>query len=65
MRVYNIKILNLSDPVLQLIKTKLVIKNKLEDLLGELKIRLVQIILILEKKKIDYHKSMRDFSFHS
>ena len=65
MRVYNIKILNLSDPVLQLIKTKLVIKNKLEDLLGELKIRLVQIILILEKKKIDYHKSMRDFSFQS
>ena len=65
MLVYNIKILNLSDPVLQLIKTKLVIKNKLEDLLGELKIRLVQIILILEKKKIDYHKSMRDFSFHS
>ena len=34
---YNVKILNLSDPELQLIKTKPLIKNKLKGLLSELK----------------------------
>ena len=34
---YNIKILNLFDPELQLINTKLVIKNKLKNLIVELK----------------------------
>ena len=36
-RHYYIKILNFFDPELQLIDTKLVIKNKLKDFLGELK----------------------------
>ena len=35
-RIYSIKILNLSDPDLQLINNKFVIKNKLKDLLDEL-----------------------------
>ena len=34
---YNVEILNLFDPELQLINTKLVIKNKLKELLSELK----------------------------
>ena len=34
---YNIKILNLFDPELQLINTQLVIKNKLKNLIVELK----------------------------
>ena len=36
-RIYSIKILNLFYPDLQLINTKFVIKNKLKDLLDELK----------------------------
>ena len=34
---YNVEILNLFDPELQLINTKLVIKKKLKELLSELK----------------------------
>ena len=36
-RHYNVEILNLFDPELQLINTKPVIKNKLKQLLSELK----------------------------
>ena len=45
---YNVSILNLFDPELQLIKTKPVIKNKF---LSELKRFTVQIILVLNCKK--------------
>ena len=48
---YNIEILNLFDPDLQLIKTKLMIKNKLKELLNELKKFEVQTILVLDYKK--------------
>ena len=44
---YNIEILNLFDPELQLINTKPVIKNKLKELLSELKKFKVQTILVL------------------
>ena len=43
---YNVEILNLFDPELQLIKTKPVIKNKLKELLSELKKFKVQTILV-------------------
>ena len=45
---YNIKILNLFDPELQLINPKPMIKNKLKELLSELKKFKVQTILVLE-----------------
>ena len=48
---YNVEILNLFDPELQLINTKPEIKNKLKELLSELKKLKVQTILILEYKK--------------
>ena len=48
---YNIKILNLLDPELQLINTKPIFKNKLKELLSELKKFQVQSILLLEYKK--------------
>ena len=48
---YYIEILNLFDPELRLINTKLMIKNKLKELLSELKKFRVQIILVLEYKK--------------
>ena len=52
---YNIEILNLSDPELQLINTKPMIKNKLIELLSELKKCKVQAILVSEyKKRIDH-----------
>ena len=54
-RVYNIEILNLFDPELQLINTKSIINNKLRNFLGELK----KFILVLEYKKLDGYKSMR------
>ena len=44
---YNVEILNLFDPELQLINTKPVIKNKLKELLSELKKFKVQTILVL------------------
>ena len=52
------------DPELQLINTKSVIKNKLRDILSDLKEFTVQIVLALGNKKIDYHKSMSSV-FHS
>ena len=48
---YNVDILNLFDPELQLINTKPVIKNKLKELLSELKNFKVQTILVLDYKK--------------
>ena len=48
---YNVEILNLFDPQLQLINTKPVIKNKLKELLSELKKFKVPTILALEYKK--------------
>ena len=49
-------ILNLFDPELQLINTKPMINNKLKALLRELKKFKVQEILLVECKKINYHK---------
>ena len=57
---YNIEILNLFDPELQLINTKIMIKNKLNKLLNELKKFKVQVILVLKYKKKNDHKN-----FHS
>ena len=48
---YNVEILNLFDPELQLINTKPVIKNKLRELLRELTKFKVQTILALDYKK--------------
>ena len=53
MHHYNIEILNLFDPELQLIKTKPAIKNKLKELLSELKKFKVQTVLVLDYKKIN------------
>ena len=62
-RHYDIKILNLFDPELQLTNTKSVLKNNLKDLLGELKKFKVQSMLVAEYKKTDYHKPMHKI-FH-
>ena len=48
---YNIEILNLFDSELQLISAKTIIKNKLKELLSELKKFTVQTILFLEYQK--------------
>ena len=48
---YNVEILNLFDPELQLINTKPVIKNKLKELLSELKKFKIQTLLFLDYKK--------------
>ena len=48
---YNVEILNLFDPELELINTKPVIKNKLKELLSELKKFKVQTIVVLNYKK--------------
>ena len=48
---YNMMILNLFDPELQLINNKSMIKNKLQKLLSELKKFKIQTILFLEHKK--------------
>ena len=48
---YNVEILNLFDPDLQLINTKLVIKNKLQASLSELKKYKAQTVLVLDYKK--------------
>ena len=53
---YNIKILNLLDPELQLINTKPIFKNKLKESLSELKKFQVLSILLLEYKKKNNHK---------
>ena len=50
---YNVKILNLFDPELQLINTKPVIKSKLKQLLSKLKKFKVQTILVLDFNKIN------------
>ena len=60
---YNVKILNLFDPELQLIHTKPVIKNKLDGLLNELKNFKVQTVLVLDCKKRNdckiFHSSIK------
>ena len=48
---YNIEILNLFDPELQLINTKPMIKSKLKELLSESKKFKVQTMLVLQYKK--------------
>ena len=48
---YNVEILNLFAPELQLINIKSMIKNKLKELLSELNKSKVQITIILEYKK--------------
>ena len=48
---YDVEILNLFDAELQLIKIKLMIKNKLKEFLSELKKLEVQTILVLDYKK--------------
>ena len=48
---YNVKILNLFNPELQLIDTKPVIKSKLKGLLCKLKKLKVQTVLVLDYKK--------------
>ena len=48
---YDIIILNLFDPELQLINAKPMVKNKLKEFLSELKKFIVQTILVLESKK--------------
>ena len=48
---YNVEILSLFDPELQLIKTKPIIKNKLKEFLSELKKFKVQTMLVLQYKK--------------
>ena len=53
---FNIKILNLFDPELQLINTKSIIQNKLKDFLSELKKFKVETILVLEYKKRNISK---------
>ena len=54
--LFNIKILNLFDAELHLINTKPIIKNKLKELLSELKKFKAQTILVLEYKKRNDHK---------
>ena len=57
---YNVEVLSLFNPELQLINTKLMIKNKLKELLSELKKFKVQAILVL-----DYEKRNDRKIFHS
>ena len=53
---YNIEILNLFDPELQLINTKPKIKKKSNELLSEWEKFKVQTILVLEYKKMNDHE---------
>ena len=53
---YNVEVLNLFDSELQLINIKREIKNKLKELLSELKKFKVQTILVLDYKKKDDRK---------
>ena len=57
---YNVEILNILDPELQLINTKPMIKNKLKELLSELKIFKVQTVLVLDYKKRNDLKIFRN-----
>ena len=50
-RLYNVEILSLFDPELQLTNTKPMIENKLKQLFSELKKFKVQTILVLDYKK--------------
>ena len=59
---YNIEILNLFDPEIQLINTKPVIKNKLKESLSNLKKLKVQIVLVLDYKKRNDHKILDSFT---
>ena len=52
---YHVEILNLFDPELQLINTKPMIKNKLKELLSDLKKFKIQTILVLDYKKRNDH----------
>ena len=53
---YNVKILNLFNPELQLINTRPMIRNKLKELLNKLKKFKVQIILVLDFEKRNDHR---------
>ena len=53
---YKVEIMNLFDPELQLINTSSVIKNKLKELLSEIKRQKVQTVLVLDDKKRNDHK---------
>ena len=55
----------LFDPELQVINAEPVIKNKLNDLLGELKKFKDQAILVIEYKKIDSPRSMQKIFYSS
>ena len=57
---YNVEILNLFDPELQLVNIKPMIKNKFKGLLSELKKLKIQTVFVLDYKKRNYHKM-----FHS
>ena len=59
LRLYNVEILSLFDPELQPINTKPVIKNKLKELLSELKKFRVQTILVLDYKKRKWKSKTR------
>ena len=54
--LFNIKSLNFFDPELQLINAKGIIKNKIKELLSELKNLKVQSMLVLKCKARNYHK---------
>ena len=56
MHCYNIKILNLFPPELQLINTKPMIKNKLKEFLSGLKKFKGKTILVLDYKKRNNYK---------
>ena len=62
--IWNIEVLNPFDLEWQLISTKSGMKDKLKDLLGELKKLKVQKILVLEHKKTDNHKTVSQM-FHA
>ena len=54
---YNVDILNLFDPELQMINTKTMLTNKLKELLSELKRSNVQTILVLDYGKRNDRKT--------
>ena len=54
---YNVEILNIFDPELQINNTKTMIKNKLKEFLSELKKFKFQIILVLNYQKRNDHKT--------
>ena len=62
---FSIEILNLFDPELQLMNTKPIIRNKLKELLSELKKFRIQTILVLEYKKRNDCKGARLFASDS